>query len=498
MKPYTTLGIRNRELLTAYGLEDSYRHKIAGTDCMIEKNLEVGQGTSVRTCSNIEDRKRIRILMEKEIREGKYTQAFFDAIDKTYKDRVQDIKTFWKADHTKASVPDLLNRFDRFFQIYITTIHPMVLGIYASDLQDILEKELKQSLGKDVPQEEFIGFVSMLLTPTRLTQVQKEEQVLFELQKGFESLPDTNRVAFEVFMAKPEARRMLQELEEQYGFFHMEYLGDPKLANEFKELIWSRVEDVRNIAEWKDQLSPKERLEKIIEEQQAFYAEHQCSKFFRNLVFAMQEYLIVLDYSKADLVEGIYYARPLLDELGKRVGLGDWISVRYLLPDELKNALNAGKQYDESYIADRRKRFALLLEDMKITPYFGENATRIAEELLENDTPGDVSEFKGLTAYPGKVRGIACIVTGAQDRDKFKKGQIMITRDTTTELTSIIKMASAIVADQGSLLSHTAIVSREFKIPCLVQTKFGTKVVKDGDEIEVDATIGLVRILSSR
>jgi len=464
---------------------------------MIEKSLECGEGFAVTNAYEIEDRKRLRKLMEKEIREGKYTQEFFDAIDKTYKDCARDIKQFWKLDHSQSSPEDLIGYFDRFFHIYVTTIHPMVLAIYASDLQDIFEAELKKVLKKDSSQEELMGTLSLLLTPTRLTQVQKEEQVLLELQRDFESsVPATSREAFESYVNKPVAQRVLKELEEHYGFFHMEYIGEPKLADEYKELLWTRVEETRGSEEWKNQLSPRERLQQIISEQQRFFEEHTCSGFFHDLVFAMQEFLIVLDYSKADLVEGIYYARPLLDELGKRLGLGDWIGIRYLLPDELKDALRDGKKFDETYIADRRKRFAFVLQDMTIAPYFGEDAVRIVDELLQKDNPGNVKEFKGLTAFPGKVRGVACIVTGAQDRDKFQQGQIMVTRDTTTELTSIIKKASAIIADQGSMLSHTAIVSREFKIPCLVQTKFGTKVVKDGDEIEVDASNGIVRILS--
>ncbi|MEK7601409.1 MAG: PEP-utilizing enzyme [Patescibacteria group bacterium] len=495
MKPYTVLGVRNRTLMTSYGLEDSYRQKIAGTECMIEKNLEVGKGFAAHTCSNTEDRKRLRILMEKEIREGKYTQAFFDAIDKTYKDTVQDIKTFWKADHASASAAELIDRFDRFFRIYVTTIHPMVLGIYASDLQDVFESELKNALGEEVPQDEFIALVSTLLTPTRLTQVQTEEQRLMEILRQFLAGDDHSKQAFDAFITQSDIRARFQELEERCGWFHMEYLGEPHTAEDYAAQVWTRIES-EGVEALLGQQSPQERLESIVSQQQEFYAAHECTKFFRDLIFAMQEYLIVLDYSKADLVEGIYYARSLLNELGRRVGLKDWVGVRYLLPDELKELLRSGKRTDESYIADRRKRYALLLEDMKIAPYFGDEADRIVEELLVRDEPGDIREFKGRTAFPGKVRGIACIVTGAQDRDKFQQGQIMVTRDTTTELTSVIKKASAIIADQGSLLSHTAIVSREFKIPCLVQTKFGTKVIKDGDEIEVDASNGTVKILS--
>ena len=53
--------------------------------------------------------------------------------------------------------------------------------------------------------------------------------------------------------------------------------------------------------------------------------------------------------------------------------------------------------------------------------------------------------------------------------------------------------AGAIVTDEGGLTSHAAIVSRELKIPCIVGTKIATKILKDGDIVEVDAKKGIVR-----
>ena len=55
--------------------------------------------------------------------------------------------------------------------------------------------------------------------------------------------------------------------------------------------------------------------------------------------------------------------------------------------------------------------------------------------------------------------------------------------------------AAAIVTDEGGVTSHAAIVSRELGIPCVVGTKIATKVLKDGDLVEVDANNGIVKIL---
>jgi pyruvate, water dikinase len=61
-----------------------------------------------------------------------------------------------------------------------------------------------------------------------------------------------------------------------------------------------------------------------------------------------------------------------------------------------------------------------------------------------------------------------------------------------------MKKASAIITDEGGITSHAAIVSREMKKPCVIGTKIATKILKDGDLVEVDADRGIVNILKKK
>ena len=63
-------------------------------------------------------------------------------------------------------------------------------------------------------------------------------------------------------------------------------------------------------------------------------------------------------------------------------------------------------------------------------------------------------------------------------------------------MTLIVKKAAAIVADEGGITSHAAMIAREFGKPCIVGAHIATQVLKTGDLIEVDATKGLVRKIS--
>ena len=69
---------------------------------------------------------------------------------------------------------------------------------------------------------------------------------------------------------------------------------------------------------------------------------------------------------------------------------------------------------------------------------------------------------------------------------------------TTPDMIMVMHKAAAFVTDEGGITCHAAIVSREMKKPCIVGTKIATKVLKDGDMVEVDATDGTVKKISKK
>ena len=79
--------------------------------------------------------------------------------------------------------------------------------------------------------------------------------------------------------------------------------------------------------------------------------------------------------------------------------------------------------------------------------------------------------------------------------NKMNKGDILVSIATDPDIVPAMKKAAAIVTEQGGVTSHAAIVSRELRIPCVIGTKIATKVLKDNDLVEVDATKGIIKIL---
>lgn len=105
----------------------------------------------------------------------------------------------------------------------------------------------------------------------------------------------------------------------------------------------------------------------------------------------------------------------------------------------------------------------------------------------------DTNILKGQTANSGYARGRVKVLRRVVQIKDFKRGEILVTPMTTPDFVPAIKKAAAIVTDEGGITSHAAIVSREFKKPCIISTKIATKVLKDGDFVEVDANKGIVK-----
>lgn len=117
------------------------------------------------------------------------------------------------------------------------------------------------------------------------------------------------------------------------------------------------------------------------------------------------------------------------------------------------------------------------------------------DERLPSDESSSPDSVRGRTAYPGVVLGRVRLVRTKEDLPKFQAGEILVSWMTTPDLMSAIHHAAAIVTDEGSITCHAAIVSRELKIPCVTGTRNATKILKDGDEVEVDATRGVVTLI---
>jgi pyruvate,water dikinase len=182
-----------------------------------------------------------------------------------------------------------------------------------------------------------------------------------------------------------------------------------------------------------------------------------------------------------------------MSEIGMRIGCS-LMQVRNMLPFEFRDAL-LDSGISISMLQQRIDCSALTFIGGKMGLWDCARASKFFKEVAENEIVQKETEFRGTTAFPGFARGIVKIINASNDIAKMNKGDILVSHATEPRLVPAMEKAAAIVTDMGGLTCHAAIVSREMRIPCVVGTKVATKVLKDGDLVEVNATEGAVRKL---
>ncbi len=121
----------------------------------------------------------------------------------------------------------------------------------------------------------------------------------------------------------------------------------------------------------------------------------------------------------------------------------------------------------------------------------GTKAKQLAKKF-KIDT-NHLSVIRGMTVYPGHIIGKIFVAHRAADLKRAPRNCVLVTSMTTPDFVQYFSKVLAIITDEGGLTSHAAIVAREFHKPCVIGTKVATKVFKDGDKVEVDATNGIVK-----
>lgn len=166
--------------------------------------------------------------------------------------------------------------------------------------------------------------------------------------------------------------------------------------------------------------------------------------------------------------------------------------VTCLTQEELENYLQTGTLPHEDELRERFEASAILFENGETRLFTGSEVTELENKFFSVQVPRD--EIEGMVAFRGKVEGRCRVVYDPLQEQEFSRGDVLVTGMTRPEFMPFMEKASAIVTDAGGLLCHAAITAREMKIPCIVGTQKATRIFKSGDQVEVDAENGIVKI----
>lgn len=169
-----------------------------------------------------------------------------------------------------------------------------------------------------------------------------------------------------------------------------------------------------------------------------------------------------------------------------------------------------GPVYWQREIAERKRICAVLAEAGPGTPALGPVPDEITEPftvLLWGITTERVkvwlgagedvaeNELRGVPGSPGVVEGPARVVMAASELETVQEGEILVCPITAPSWGPVFGKIKATVCDIGGIMSHAAIVAREYGLPAVVGTGTATKRIRTGDRLRVDANAGVVTIL---
>jgi len=349
-----------------------------------------------------------------------------------------------------------------------------LLELHNNYLTQYVRKIIKKHFGSKKELEVF----KILTTSTIASKMELQDNNFVELFKR------TQNISLDKLRKSP----LLQVHWEKYTWMIFGWEGPALEKNYFYNNLVEARKNKNIVRLVQKRLKEKEQILK-----KQFKLLDNFSENEKKLVLLLRT-LVDSKTKRVDAHSATYYlATSILSEIAKRLGLS-LSQIRVLDPKKVKNLF---RKVSVDRINDEYNLVVYWYKKgQNILKFTGPKALEKMEYIRAQIPKAvDSNIIKGELAYQGKVRGKVRVVLYAKGFTNFKKGEILVTKITDPSYVLIMKLAKAVVTDIGGITSHAAIVARELKKPCIIGTKIGTEILKDGDLVEVDANKGIVRKL---
>jgi pyruvate, water dikinase len=201
-------------------------------------------------------------------------------------------------------------------------------------------------------------------------------------------------------------------------------------------------------------------------------------------------------------------ARRVTKEIGKRFAaqgiIDDPQDVYFLLPEEISARILG--RFPAHDLVVRRKAEHIRFRKAEPDLFIGD-VTKLGEVIASSPMlrstqqphprvrPELNADLYGTVSTPGVAEGVVKVLRSEEDFDKFEPGDILVTVETSSVWTPLFNIAKAVVTDVGGILSHSAILGREYGLPVISGCVEGTKKLRTGMRVRVDGDVGVVYIL---
>jgi pyruvate,water dikinase len=217
----------------------------------------------------------------------------------------------------------------------------------------------------------------------------------------------------------------------------------------------------------------------------------------KRMIDRLRTFIAYREYPKYFMVNRhAAYRQALLREADRLVEakvIADREDIYFLTFEELRNAVHSN-QADRRLIRDRRAAFRV---NQRLTPprVLTSDGEMVSGSYRRGDRPADA--LIGLAVSAGSVEGRARVVFDPATAE-LEPGDILVTSHTDPSWTPIFVAIKGLVTEVGGLMTHGAVIAREYGLPAVVGVEHATRLITDGQLIRVDGTNGYIEILSSR
>lgn len=372
-------------------------------------------------------------------------------------------KQLEKLDYKNMAVRHLLESFTRYVNLTLRYGYCILIPLFA---EEELEKRLKLLIQKKFKTDREKIF-QILSAPSKPSVVCQEEISLLRLAEMSKKGMDISR----------EIKKHL----EKFSW----------LKNNSFDANFSTAYEIEERIEKLKKGNPREKLKTLNQKAKIARAEFQkYRKFFSHdqkalsLIETVRETIYFRSWRTERYYRNAYYLQPLLKKISNLLGLINIKDIFYLTPFEIKDLLVERKRADIKEIKKRAKGYLLYSNNEGNIILSGQAMREIKKKFVIGRSILKYSNH-GQIAYVGKALGPARIIFNKEELKKLKDGEILITSSTTPDYVPFLKRAKAIITEEGGILCHAAVISRELHIPCIIGVKAATKNFQNGDLVEI-------------
>lgn len=382
----------------------------------------------------------------------------------------QDVQKISQARQSEAQLRTELHRYiQKMLEFYTFWWLAVPAGRF-------LEREVKKILANYGFEDHF----GELVRSSKMLELSKDQVKLLQIAKQIKG-----KKFAELTIAQ---KNKLARHAKRFGWLSTTYhLGEPQSIEELYEKA-HKSDPEKELREIEDR---EKKYQKLI-----LLLRKKLSEEELKVIQIMQDVIFSRNYQKETVNECQHRSEPFLQRVAEKIGLS-WDDFVYLTPDEAEQALAKRITPEKNILEARKKGYAVIIQNGRVFA-----TTDLEKYQVKAEERDDFQLFtgtiKGQPGCRGKVTGKVRIIMKKEELNNFKEGEILVTSMTSIDFVPIMKKAAAIITNEGGITCHAAIVSRELNVPCVIGTNVATKILQTGDEVEVDATRGIVRIVKKK